>query len=220
GNPALLVKQPFGEYKPESATSYEIGYKTLIGGKLLIDAYAYYTKYENFIGRITALQSSNGTIPGLLNYKIYSVSVNSTEKVNTEGWGLSAEYLLPRNFSISANAYSDEIKNVPANFITYYNTPKYRVNVGFSNSGFLYKKRVGFAIQYRFQDAYYYENDFGAGNVSAFHTLDAQVNFKMPAIKTMIKLGASNLTNHYYVTAFGSPSIGGLYYAALAYNIF
>ena len=220
GNPALLVKQPFGEYKPESATSYEMGYKTLINGKLLIDAYAYYTKYENFIGRITALQSSNGTIPGLLNYKIYSVSVNSTEKVNTQGWGLSAEYLLPNNFSINANAYSDEIKNVPANFVSYYNTPKYRANVGLSNSGFLYKKRIGFALQYRFQDAYYYENDFGAGNVPAFHTLDAQVNLKMPAIKTMIKFGASNLTNHYYTTAFGNPSIGGLYYASIAYNVF
>lgn len=220
GNPALLVKQPFGEYKPESATSYEVGYKTLINGKLLIDAYAYYTKYENFIGRITALQSSDGTPRGLANYKIYSVSVNSTEKVNTQGWGVSAEYLLPNNFGINANAYSDQIKNVPANFVTYYNTPKYRVNLGFSNTGFLYKKRIGFALQYRYQDAFYYQQDFGSGNVPAFNTLDAQINFKMPAIKTMVKFGASNLTNHYYVTGFGNPAIGGLYYASIAYNVF
>jgi outer membrane receptor protein involved in Fe transport len=219
-NPALLKQQPFGEYKPESATSYEVGYKTLIGGKLLLDAYAYYTRYENFIGRKTALQSSNGNITGLSSPKIYSVSVNSTEKVNTQGWGLSAEYLLPNNFSINANAYSDEIKNVPANFVTYYNTPKYRTNIGLLNSGLFYKKRIGFALQYRFQDAFYYENDFGAGDVPAYHTLDAQVNFKMPAIKTMIKLGATNLTNHYYVTAFGNPRIGGLYYVAIGYNIF
>ncbi|MCW3106006.1 MAG: hypothetical protein JWQ09_512 [Segetibacter sp.] len=219
-NPGLLKQQPFGEYKPESATSYEAGYKTLIGGKLLIDMYGYFTKYENFIGRIAVLQSSNGNLTGLGSPKIYSVSVNSTEKVNTHGWGLSAEYLLPNNFAVNANVYSDEITNVPANFVTYYNTPKYRSNIGLSNSGFLYKKRVGFSLQYRFQDAYYYENDFGAGNVPAYHTLDAQVNYKMPAIKTMIKLGATNLTNHYYVTAFGNPSIGGLYYASIAYNVF
>lgn len=222
GNPGLLVKQAFGEYKPESTTSYEAGYKTLIGGKLLFDVYGYYTKYENFIGRVTVLQSSSpdGSLSGLANPKIFSVSVNSTQKVNTHGWGASAEYLLPNNFAVNANVYSDEITNVPADFVAFYNTPKYRANIGLSNLGFLYKKRVGFSLQYRYQDAFYYENDFGAGNVDAFSTLDAQINYKFPAIKSMIKLGATNLTNHYYITAFGNPAIGGLYYASFAYNIF
>ncbi|MDB5247124.1 MAG: hypothetical protein JWQ40_1518 [Segetibacter sp.] len=219
-NPGLLKQQTFAEYKPEIARSYEAGYKTLIGGRLLIDVYGYLSEYENFIGRKTALQSSNGTLAGLANYKIYSVSANSTEKVNTHGWGASAEYLLPNNFSVNGNLYSDVITNVPANFITYFNTPKYRSNFGLSNTGFLYKKRVGFTIQYKFQDAFYYENDFGAGDVPAFHTVDAQVNYKFPSIKSMIKLGGTNITNHYYTTAFGNPSIGALYYVSVAYNVF
>ena len=219
-NPGLLQKQVFDEYKPESTKSYEAGYKTLIGKKLLIDAYGYYTKYQNFIGRITVLQSSDGSLAGLNNPNIISVTVNSNDKVNTYGWGLSADYLLPNNFSINANVYSDEITNVPQNFVAYYNTPKYRSNIGFSNSGFLYKKRVGFTLQYRFQDAYYYENDFGAGNVSAIHTLDAQISYKFPAIKSLLKFGATNLTNHYYTNAFANPAIGGLYYVSIGYNVF
>jgi len=219
-NPALLKEQPFKEYKPESVVSYEAGYKTLIGRNFLFDIYGYFSEYKNFIGRITALQSSDGTLRGLSNYKIYSVSANSADKVNTHGWGLSAEYLLENNFSVSGNLYSDVITNVPDNFVAYFNTPKYRSNLGFSNSGFLYKKRVGFTVQYKFQDAYYYENDFGAGNVPAIHTLDAQINYKFPSIRSMIKLGSTNLTNHYYTNGFGNPNIGGLYYISVGYNVF
>lgn len=219
-NPTLLVTQSFGEYKPESATSYEIGYKTLINKKLLIDVYGYYTKYQNFIGRTTVLQSADGTLAGLANYKIFSVSVNTTEKVNTQGWGISGEYLLPRNFSVNGNAYMDEIKNVPTGFVTYYNTPKFRTNLGISNSGFLLKNRIGFSVQYRYQDGYRYESDFGSSYVNSFATVDAQVNYKFPSIRSMIKIGGTNLTNHYYVNGYGMPSVGALYYASFGYNVF
>jgi outer membrane receptor protein involved in Fe transport len=222
-NPALLKVQAFNEYKPESAKSYEVGYKGLIASKLLVDVYAYYAKYENFIGRIAGIQSKNGTPVGTLGAgtrNVYSVSVNSSDKVNTQGWGASAEYLLPMNFSINANVFSDEIKNVPANFVTQFNTPKYRSNIGFSNSGFLYQKRVGFALQYRYQGSVYYQADFGAGQIPSYNTVDAQINYKFPKIKSMIKLGATNVFNTYYRTAFGNPEIGGLYYTSFAYNIF
>ena len=221
-NPALLKQQAFGEYKPESASSYEIGYKTLIQGKFLIDLYGYYTEYKNFIGRINVLQSSDGTLAGLAKYNIFSVSVNSTDKVNTHGWGASAEYLLPDNFSVNANVFSDEITNVPANFIAQFNAPKYRANVGLSNTGFLYKKRVGFTVQYKYQGKVNWQGDFNAGNgfVPSYNTIDAQVNYKFPKIKSIVKLGATNLTNHYYITAFANPNIGGLYYVSFAYNVF
>ncbi|WP_018612439.1 TonB-dependent receptor [Segetibacter koreensis] len=219
-NPALLQKVSFDDYKPESATSYEVGYKSLIAGKFLFDAYAYYSQYKNFIGRIVVLQSSNGTPSGLFPPNIFSISVNSKEKVNTHGWGASAEYLLPHNFSVNANVYSDEITNVPANFVAQFNTPKYRGNIGVSNSGFLWNKSFGFTVQYKYQDKVYYQGDFAAGTIPAFHTIDAQVNYKFTSIRSMVKLGATNLTNHYYRTAFGNPYIGGLYYVSFAYNVF
>jgi len=218
-NPGLLKVQNFGEYKPETTNSYEIGYKTLINEKLLIDAYAYYTSYTSFIGRVGVVQSSNGTLTGLANPNIFSVSVNSNGKVNTHGWGISAEYLLPDNFSINGNVYSDVITNVPLNFVTYYNTPKIRTNLGFSNSGFLTKQRFGFAIQYKYQGKYYSQSDFVTGDVPAFSTFDAQISYKFPSIKSVIKLGGTNLANHYYTTDFGNPSIGAVYYVSLAYNV-
>lgn len=221
-NPSLLKVQSFGEYKPEAATSYEVGYRGLLTSKLLIDVYGYYTKYENFIGRIAVVQSANGSPTGLLTQApvIYSVSVNSPEKVNTQGWGASVEYQLPNNFAVNANVYSDEIKNVPTNFIAAFNTPKFRTNIGVSNSGLFLKDRLGFNVVYRYQDEFVYESDFGSGTIPSYSTVDAQVNYKIPSTKSIVKLGATNLFNKYYRNAFGNPEIGGLYYVSFGYNIF
>lgn len=35
----------------------------------------------------------------------------------------------------------------------------------------------------------------------------------------MLKLGGTNILNHYYRDAFGNPMIGGLYYLSVGYNV-
>ncbi len=52
------------------------------------------------------------------------------------------------------------------------------------------------------------------GDVPAFSTVDAQVNYRIPKIKTTIKVGGSNLFNHRYIQYAAGPTIGALYYAA------
>ncbi len=221
-NTSLLVVQQLGEFKPETCASYEVGYKGLIANKLLIDVYGYYSEYKNFLGRIYAVQSSTvplDTVVGLANPKTYSIAVNSTGKVKTDGWGVAIQYLLPHNFNISANLFSDELKSSSANFETDFNTPKYRANIGFGNTGFLAKNAFGFNVVYRWQDKFFYEGDFTSGNIGAFGTLDAQLTYKLSQSKILLKLGGTNLTNHYYINAYGNPSIGGLYYVSATLNI-
>ena len=54
----------------------------------------------------------------------------------------------------------------------------------------------------------------------AFGTLDAQISMKIPHMtSSVIKIGASNLLNKYYVDAIGNANIGGLYYISFGYNI-
>ncbi len=44
---------------------------------------------------------------------------------------------------------------------------------------------------------------------------------KLPKMQnSMIKIGATNLLNKYYVDAIGNAQIGGLYYVSLGYNIY
>ena len=92
-----------------------------------------------------------------------------------------------------------------------------RYNIGLSNDK-LYKN-VGFNIVWRWQDELLWEGTFGTGTIPRYGTLDAQVTWRLPNSKTQFKLGASNLLNKYYRSAFGNPEVGGLYYVSFGYNL-
>lgn len=123
---------------------------------------------------------------------------------------------------VGANIYGDKITDQPSdpNFVSYFNTPKTRVNLSFGNTGFLYQKRIGFNVVYKWQESFWYEGSFVVGNVPAFGTIDAQATYKFPKISSQIKFGATNLLNKYYINGFGNAQVGGLYYVAFGYNIF
>jgi outer membrane receptor protein involved in Fe transport len=208
GTPKPFVYKPL---KPESMRSFEVGYKSLIGQRLLIDAYGYFGSYRNFYGRNVLLEAQTG--------RIFSSVVNSDNEVKTHGFGLSLDYRLPQNFSVRFNGYHDVLTDVPTNFHAAFNTPKYRANLGFGNSGLGKKKALGFNISAHWQDAYYSEGDLATGDINAFTTVDAQVNYKLLQQKLMIKIGGTNIFNHYYKNAYGNPEIGGLYYASLGLEL-
>jgi len=203
----------FKEFKPETMSSFEIGYKGLIKERLLIDAYAYFGKYEDFLGRIGLYQPNTG--------EAYSITVNSANNVKTHGYGLGIDYLLgnKKHSSIFFNVYSDVITDVPSGFKSYFNTPKYRMNAGFANTGFGKGDRVSFSALLRWQDAFQWEGELANGPLNAFTTADAQVSYKFPKIKSTVRLGATNILNHYYKNAYGNPQIGGMYYMSFAYNL-
>jgi hypothetical protein len=127
--------------------------------------------------------------------------------------------MMPRNFTFSASIYTDEIGSLPTGFVSYFNTPLFRANFALNNSGFLFKNRLGFGANFHYQDDFIYEGTFSVGKIASFKTLDAVVTYKVPSIKSMVKVGGTNILNHYYRTAYGSPAIGGLYYVSFAYNI-
>lgn len=212
------------DYKPESVSTFEVGFKGLqLNDRLLIDLYGYYGQYQDFITRTLLVQSQTGgpVVQGdTTNGNIYSVPINISDKVKTFGFGLSLDYKLPRGFGVAVNASSDELKDVPAGFVSFFNAPKYRFNGSLSNSGFGASKRYGFNITYRWQDEYFYQGDFASGNVPSIHIVDAQVSAKLMGSKSIIKLGANNLLNQYYVNAVGNAQVGGLYYVSFGYNLY
>lgn len=209
GQPAstAFVYKPFN---PETMRSFELGYKGLIQNRLLVDAYAYLGKYEDFIGRIGLFQPATG--------KAYSIVVNSSNSVKTHGFGLGLDYRMKKNFSAFFNLYSDVITDVPAGFKSYFNAPKYRFNAGLANSGLGKKQVIGFNIMMRWQDGFNWEGELANGPLPAFATADAQVSFNMKRAKSVIRIGGTNIFNRYYKNAYANPVIGGLYYVSYIYN--
>ncbi len=221
GNPMVFV--PI-EVKPEAVSSFEAGYKGLLmKGKLLFDVYGYYGQYKDFLGRLNTIQTTTGIPTDISNpnkRRNISVPVNTTDKVKTYGFGLSVDYRLPLNFTIGANLASDILKDVPSNFVAFFNAPEYKANVSFGNSGFGPGKKLGFSMAYRWQQGFFYQGDFANGELPAVQTLDAQVSLKLPKTKSIIKLGANNLLNQYYYNAIGNSQIGGLYYLSFGFNVY
>jgi outer membrane receptor for ferrienterochelin and colicin len=211
--------------KPESVSTYELGYKGLhLNNKLLIDVYGYYGNYQDFISRTIVVQSKTAgaaiTLADTSKGTLYSVPVNNSEKVQTSGFGLSLDYRFPKNFSIGGNFSSDAIGDVKAGFFSFFNAPKYRTNLTLSNSGFGKNKEFGFSVSYRYQGAFDYQSDFISGDVPEVQTVDALVSMKLPATKTLLKIGANNLFNQYYRNATANSVVGGLYYISVGFNVY
>jgi len=197
--------------RPESVQAYEIGYKGLLGPKLLIDAYGYYNQYKDFITAVNVYQQVGTTT----NYVKYGVPVNAEGKVTSYGAALGLDYLIGK-YNISGNVSYNQIGDLPANYINDFNTPKIRYNLGLGNKEIV--KNFGFNVSYRWQDQFYWNSSFSAGQVPAYSTLDAQVSLRIPSVMSVVKLGGSNILNKYYFTSYGNPQAGAIYYLAFTFN--
>jgi outer membrane receptor protein involved in Fe transport len=224
GNPAnthLLVQGTWRPVKPEVVHSFEIGYKGIINKDILIDAYMYHSRFKDFIARYALGQSRTGNPQELFSpFTTTNISFqqNVNEAVESWGWGIGIDYQLPARFTLYGNVYSDQLRDVPANFVSFFNAPKYRFNIGLRNENVY--KNVGMNVVVKWQDNNYYEGTFVTGTLPYFAWVDAQVTYRPAGTKSVFRAGGTNLGNKYYRTGFGSPSVGGLYYVSYGYNIF
>ncbi|MFM6954642.1 MAG: TonB-dependent receptor [Sphingobacteriaceae bacterium] len=227
-NPAAPTLYNFSsELRPEKSQSIELGYKGLILPSLLIDVYGYSTQYKDFISSLALIRKEDFTTgvgvpvaystPTSTNVKVvnYGTVVNNPDKVKSYGFGIGADYLV-NDFKFSGNFSSDRLQESTSVLESEFNTPKFRYNVGVSNSN-LYKN-VGASVSYRYQGGYRWQSSFIAGDVPAFGTVDAQVNFRFPVQKLTLKFGGSNLLNKYYRTNFGNPMVGAVYYVSFTFD--
>lgn len=223
-----LVAAPFANLKPESVQSIELGYRGLMmQQKLLIDAYVYYSKYEDFLGRTAVGRGqSASTNPAVSMAELlspftttnYSFISNTTTPVEAIGWGIGGEYRVYKNYTLAGNVSGDKLRDVPAGFVAFFNTPELRFNIGIGNTNVY--KGIGFNAVYRWQDEMAWEGTFGSANIPAYGVLDGMISYNFPKTKNILKIGASNVFNNYYRSAFGNPSVGGLYYVSFGYNVF
>lgn len=216
-----LVVADYKEVKPETVSSFEVGYKGVLAKKLLVDAYVYYSQYQDFLATVVVGQSKNGSTSGLLSpFTTTNISYtqNSPDKVKALGWGIGLDYNFFKNYYLTGNVFSDELRDVPTGLVTFFNAPKYRFNIGLRNDNVY--KGLGFNAIVKWQDNNYYEGTFVKGTLPYFAWVDAQVSYRPAGTKSVFRVGGTNLGNNYYRTGYGSPYVGGLYYISYGYNIF
>lgn len=220
---ARLVQAPWNNVVPETVSSNEIGWKGVIGKVFQFDAYAYLSRYRDFISGVAVGQSNQtSAAPTDLidptKTRNLSFVQNTPGTVKAWGWGLNLEYQFIKNYFLYGNVFSDELTDVPAGFITYFNAPKYRYNIGLRNDNVW--KGIGFNAILKWQDNNYYEGTFVSGTLPYFTWIDAQISWRPANSKSVFRIGGTNVGNTYARTGYGSPSVGGLYYVSYGYNIF
>lgn len=219
GNPELI--------KPEQVTSFEIGYR----GKLqrfIVDASAYYNSYKNFISGEDVIAPLYGTVGDnslsvdAINFddtQEYQTYTNSEAIVDSYGAAIGVTTKVFGNYDLGANytfAKFDFDKEKYPDFQTSFNTPEHKVKVMFGNTQAF--KNFGFNVAWRWSDTYFWEAAFGDGQIPSFHTLDAQLSYTIPKLKSVIKVGGTNLLGDDYYTAIGTGFIGTMYYASIVIN--
>ncbi|HTJ53303.1 MAG TPA: TonB-dependent receptor [Cyclobacteriaceae bacterium] len=221
GTPSLLSPLNLSYIKPEQLWSYEVGYKGVLANKLLVDLNYYYTSYSNFIGNQlvvnkVATQHQGSTVKA---GTLWAAYVNSPYTLTSYGLGAGLTYSLPNNFSLTGNYnYATFSGTQSPDFQANFNTPKNKYNIGLSNRKVT--KNLGFNVNFRYQDAFFWQSSYGEGNIPAYGVVDAQVSYKVAPARTIFKIGGTNLGGGDYRTNIGSPFIGQMYYVSITYDQF
>ena len=230
-NQGLLARNEYTYLVPEEINAFDAGYKaSLFDNKVFVDADFYYNVYNNFIDQIEIAVPNEGTIGEVQNgvdptiYEVadrtqhtrYRMWTNSKSTYYNYGSSLGISYNFYQKYSLSGNvsyAKLNKIDKKDQGLETPFNTPAYITNVNFSNRELI--KNIGFSIAWRWQDAFEWRAPLADGIVPAYHSIDAQVTVKIPALSATAKLGGSNIFNQRYYQYVGGPTLGAMYYVAL-----
>ncbi|MDO7876480.1 TonB-dependent receptor [Hymenobacter sp. ASUV-10] len=222
--------------QPEQINAYEVGYRSvLFDNRLSIDADAYYNVYSGFLGQVevsvpkdasgqqVTVGSDDAVLAALNSNRAarqdrYRVYTNALNQYHSYGSTLGLTYNFYQKFTIGGNVnYNSLAANDQSDiFVTGFNTPKWATNLSFGNREVL--PNLGFNVVWRRQSSFYWESPLANGQVPAYQTVDAQVNLRVPTLKTTIKVGGANLLNNRYIQYAAGPTIGGLYYVALTFD--
>lgn len=228
-NKGLLEVANLPKLRPEHIQAFDFGYKSILfQNKLIIDLDAYYNIMDGFLGQVEVVVPKNSVGTDSAAFDIatntnatrtrYRVYTNAINKYIAYGSALRVSYNFHGAYTISGNVnYNDlSIKGNNDVFITGFNTAKWSTNIQFGNRELF--KNFGFNLVWKWQDAYLWESPLATGRVPAFSTVDAQLSYKLPVIKTSVKVGATNLLNYRYIQYAAGPTIGGLYYISLTFD--
>ena len=226
GNPALLEVAKTQLVEQEKVTAFDLGYRGKVG-PINLDANVYYNIYNGFINQKIVITPENGSTSdasGIADivtgqYQAFQVYTNSTTEVKSYGFVIGGSIKFAKNFIFGANytyAKFDFDQAKDPDFSAGFNTPQNQVKISIGNSNLF--KNFGFNIDGRYKGDYLWESSIANAEMPETYLVDAQINYGIPSIKSVIKVGATNLGGKEYQSAVGTGNIGSQYYISLTIN--
>lgn len=220
--------------KPEKVTAYEIGYRSALpigDKKISVDISTYYNQYTDFIANkdvIVLLDPADESLTGnallqaLRNRSSraeFSTKTNSNVDVDSYGVGVGLNTKIFNGFNVGLNytwSKFDFDQASDPDFEAGFNTPEHKVKFQFGHPNVF--RNFGFNINARWQNDFYWQSTFLEGQIDARTVVDAQMNYKVPSIKSVFKIGGTNLTGQEYLSAPGVGAIGSQFYISWTIN--
>ena len=226
GDPTLLEPVVTKLVEQEKVTAFDIGYRGKLG-PVTVDVNAYYNSYDGFISNklvVTPVSGSafDATGVGDLvtgNTQVFQLYTNSLADVNSYGAVVGLSTKIAKDFRLSVNYTFAEFEfdqDSDPDFRSQFNTPEHKVKVSFGNPQLF--KNFGFSVNARWSDEYFWESTIANAVIDSRTVVDAQVNYSAPKIKSLFKVGATNIGGEEYRSAVGSPNIGSQFYISWTIN--
>lgn len=227
GNPTAVNT---GLVAPEQVTAFELGYRGIIDAgkeKVSVDLSAYYNTYSDFISGSNVLvpfygQAGDGTLSLLAlsrgDFQAFQTYTNSQADVNSYGAAIAINTKVA-GFDVGLNytwAKFEFDQASDPDFEPSFNTPEHKLKLQFGKQELF--KNFGFNINLRYQDEFLWQSTFHDAIVDERTVLDAQINYTIPSLKSVIKLGGANLTGQEYFSAPGVGVIGSQYFISWTIN--
>lgn len=225
-NKNTIQKNPYTYLQPEFVNSFEFGFRGIaLNRKLFIDADFYYNSYKNFIAQVEA-SIPNTTDPSQIPTALYSKSsqnryrlwTNSKSKIYNYGGSLGLKYQFDKTFTALTNLTYTKLDRTDNKdgLEDGFNTPEFNINGTLIATNIW--KNLGASATARYQNNFDYVSFLVSGNVPAYWSMDAQVNYNFNKTGLTTKLGGTNILNKPYNSILGGPAIGGLYYLSLVWE--
>lgn len=226
GNPADLVKSNAEYVQPEGIDAFEIGYRGKIS-VLNVDLSAYFNQYDGFIATKTVVVPKYGTVGdnsysvlalAYGDYQPFQVYTNSAADISSYGGSIGLSTKIDK-FDIGANytyAKFEFDQSTDPDYEAGFNTPEHKIKVNFGSDNLF--KNFGFGINYKWQNEFLWQSNLADAMVPARSTVDAQINYAVPSLKSVFKIGGSNIGGKEYIVAPGTGKIGSQYFISWTIN--
>jgi len=235
---ALLKRTDVDLVKPETVKAFELGYRGQFE-KFSYDLNGYYNIYNDFIGNLNVVAPLYGTAQDAPdptagptnagtqslhalqtgNIRAYQLYTNTDIEIISLGFGAGVSYKIYKDFEIGANynyAEFDFDQEKDPSFEAGFNTPKHRVKGSLSNDKLF--PNFGFNVSARWNSEYLWQSTMVDGMISEATVIDAQINYGIPKLKSVLKVGATNIGGKEYQQVLGAGAIGQQFFVGITIN--